>query len=393
MSQIRIRIAGKDNVEPREQLNIWYYEGHHEIEPRDNPAVFKYDTFTDRVGNTGWPIPEWKAREFTCFVNTYNVRPRYGSVRAFLTPLADGSFPDYDLFVSETAAVQVPPEPISSLLPLHRDGTDIRTSDGRRYVHNQATNYLLFQRFLEGHDLSRLWYDGFDGYNVTFCMVIVPSQVGLRALRPENYDRFYERVDEFLTLAESKGKRIEVTALCDTRIMERDFEWQVRHTEALYDVLRSHAGIHLCQLANEPENGPNSVDYGRFQKPDGVFWSRGSSLAGQKCPLPAGDYSTAHLSRQGGGAYLDAQSFYMIEGYSGYEGTHGPCIVNETRGASNTENSDRRTTDPSYFRKIASAMRGWNGGTFHADFAIHSEACEPGTPQDACRLAFLEGIR
>lgn len=292
-----------------------------------------------------------------------------------------------------------PTPPGDPLAPLHTDGWDITIEGGARYIHNQATNYLLFQRFLEGHDLDRLWYEGFNGYNVTFSMSIVPGQVGLRALRPENYDRFYERASEFFDLSASKGKRIEATLLCDCRTMGVDFDWQVRHTEQMYEVLRSKPG-NLCQLVNEPENGVNSVDYGRFTKPSGVFWSRGSSLAGGQCPLPAGDYSTQHLGRSGGGAYLDAQPYYMVQGYgdpnkhdnANYVGTKGPVITNETRGASNTENSDRRTTDPAYFRRIAAAMRGWSGGTFHCDQGIHSESLEPGTPQDECRKAFLEGM-
>lgn len=284
----------------------------------------------------------------------------------------------------EIRLVPVRPE----MTPLHIEGTDIYAGSVR-YVHKQATNYLLFQRFLEGHDLSRLWYDGFEGYNVTFLMSVVPKQAGLRELRPENYDRFYERAAEFLDLAESQHKRIETTLLCDCRELNIDHAAQVRHVETLYDVLRSKPG-HLCQLGNEVEK--NGIDYGNFSKPAGVFWSRGSSLAGGPCPLPPGDYSTAHLSRDGGGAYLDAQSYYMVQGYDGYPGTHGAVIVNETRGASNSENSGRRTTDASYFRKIASAARGWSGMTFHADFGIHSEPCEAGTPQDACRLGFLEGM-
>lgn len=301
--------------------------------------------------------------------------------------------------VEADEAKPVPPSPGDPLSPLQADGWDIKTESGARYIHRQATNYLLFQRFLEGHDLSRLWYDGFNGYNVTFCMSIVPSQAGLKALRPENYDHFYERVAEFLDLVASKGKRLEATLLCDCRTMGVDFDWQVRHTEQMYDVLRSKPG-HLCQLVNEPENGVNSVDYGRFTKPSGVFWSRGSSLAGGQCPLPAGDYSTQHLGRSGGGAYLDAQPYYMVQGYgdpnkhdnANYAGTKGPVITNETRGASNTENSDRRSTDAGYFRRIAGAMSGWSGGTFHPEFGIHSEPCEDGTPQDTCRKGFLEGM-
>ncbi len=275
-----------------------------------------------------------------------------------------------------------------TLLPLHQDGWDIRTSNGARYVHKQATNYLLFQRFLEGHDLSNLLYEGFDGYNVTFLMKTVPNQAGLPDLTPANYPNFYQKADDFLSWMD-KGKRVEATLLCDCTQLGFDHAAQVTHTERMYEILRAHPA-HLCQLANEWEN--NGVDAPSFTKPAGVFWSRGSSLAGGPCPLPGGDYSTAHLSRSGGGAYLDAQPYYMLAGYAGYAGTNGPVITNETRGASNTENSDRRSTDPAYFRRIASAARGWSGMTFHFDYGIHSDPILKGSVQDQCRLAFLEGI-
>lgn len=280
----------------------------------------------------------------------------------------------------------------ATLQVLHKDGWDIKQADGSRYVHVQATSYLHFQRWLEGQESENTLYPGFDGYNVTFLMKIVPEQAGLRELRPENYANFYQRVDEYLTWMETRKKRLEATLLCDCAVMGVDYAWQERHTESLYDVLRQHPW-HLVQLVNEPENGVNGVDYGRFRKPDGLFWSRGSSLSGGPCPLPAGDYSSQHLAREGGGVYLDAQPFYMCNGYVGYSGIQGPVITNETRGASNTVNSNSRTTDAKYFRRVAGAMRGWSGGTFHFDDGIHTQFLTPGTPQDQCRLGFLEGIR
>lgn len=302
--------------------------------------------------------------------------------RGYVDQAFDTTMPDDG--AKEIRLVKAPPV----LLPLHNEGAEILDSNGVRYIHQQATNYLLAQRHANGQDISNLLYEGFDGYNVTFLMKTVPEQAGLPPFVPTS-NAFYDQVAAFLTDMADAGKRIEATLLCDCQQLGFSHDQQVRHTETLYDILRDFPW-NLVQLANEPEN--NGVDFAAFNKPAGLFWSRGSSLAGGKCPLPAGDYSTAHLSRDGGGAYLDAQPYYMIEGYSGYAGTHGPVITNETRGASDSENSGRRTTDASYFRKIASAMKGWNGGTFHMDRGIHSDPCPDGSTQDQCRLGFLQGI-
>lgn len=283
----------------------------------------------------------------------------------------------------------------NALQLLQADGWDIKAEDGTRYVHVGATNYLHFQRWLEGQDVEPLLYAGFDAYTVTFSMKIVPGQAGLPELRPENYGGigpFCQRVDEYLTWIEARGKRLEATLLCDCRVMGVDFGWQESFTNSLYEVFRTgcHA-VHLVQLVNEPDNGVNAVDYARFRQPSGLFWSRGSSLAGQACPLPAGNYADAHLAREGGGVYLDAQPYYMCEGYPGYVGVKGPVITNETRGASNNVNSGSRTTDPDYFRRIAGAFRGWAGGTFHGDDIVHSRPM--GDNIRRCADAFLEGIR
>lgn len=375
MSQLQVRDEHGAGL-PR--INIRIATGHQTSEE----AIF--DVFTDLAGNAGWPIPYWPLGDYTLWVNDQNVNPGYGQASLFVTTTADQL-----ITLAATGLPPTPPTPSGPLSPLHRDGWEIRTADGARYIHNQATNYLLFQRYLEGQDITPVLYDGFDGYNVTFLMKIVSEQAGFRPLTPGNYPDFYAMADAFFADMLKAGKRIEATLLCDCDQIGFSHSDQLTHTDAMYAILRKYP-TNLCQLANEWEK--NGVDAPSFGKPAGVFWSRGSSLAGGQCPLPAGDYSTAHLSRSGGGAYLDAQPYYMSAGYEGYAGTGGPVVTNETRGASNTENSDRRTTDPAYFRRIASAMRGWSGGTFHFDDGIHSVVCAPGTPQDACRRAWLEGI-
>lgn len=366
MSQLQVRDTAGNGIA---HINIRISEG----AKSSDDAIF--DVETDLAGNQGWPIPYWANATYTLWVNYANVNPAYGQTSVSVPPSAG------DISIVLARAIHV-------LQPLQAEGWDIKHADGTRYVHNQATNYLLAQRHSLGQDISGLLYDGFDGYNVTFCMATVPQQAGLAPFVPNGTD-FYDKVDAFFAFMATQGKRVEATLLCDCQLLGyADHSWQVAHTETMYDILRKYPW-NLVQLANEPT--VNGVDVAAFNKPAGLFWSRGSSLAGGQCPLPPGDYSTAHLTRDGA-AYLDAQPAYMVMGYTGYPGTQGPVITNETRGASDTENSSRRSNDPNYFRRIASAMRGWAGGTLHADFAIHSEPCVAGSVQDQCRLAFLDGI-
>lgn len=367
MSQLQVRDVDGKGI-PR--INIRISEG---AKPSD-AAI--YDIDTDLAGNQGWPIPYWANAMYTLWVNYANVNPAYGHTSVTVPP-SSGDVPI------------VLPRAIPILQRIHADGWDIKQDDGSRYVHNQATNYLLFQRFMEGQDVAPLLYEGFAGYNVTFLMKTVSEQAGLRALTPDNYPQLYQQADAFFAYMRDQGKRVEATLICDNNLLGYALEKLVTHTEALYEIIRPYSHV-SAQLVNEGE--ANGVNVQQFTKPNGVFCSRGSSLAGGACPLPPWDYSTAHLSRQGGGAYLDAQPFYMINGYGGYAGTQGPVVTNETRGASNTENSDRRSNDPNYFRRIAGAMREWAGGDFHFDYGIHSDPCVADSVQDHCRLAFLEGL-
>ncbi len=364
------------NVEPSDRVvDAILYSDHGEILPAS--GVQHVDIICPDSMPQGW------GARLTVTADGYQMASYRVNAKAPALYLEDGS---------QLAVVLVPdvPEP-DPLLELHSSGWDIYKSDGSRYVSNDATNYLLFQRFLEGQDISPLLYPGFDGYNVMFLASIVPGQAGFRPLTPENYGGFYDRAADFLAyMNREQSKRVEATILCDCAAMGYSLQQQQNHVNRMYDVLRPFGTVNKVQLANEPENSPNGVDYKAFPQPAGLFWCRGSSLAGGPCPLPAGNYSNQHLSRSAGGDYLDAQPYYMVAGYSGYPGTQGPVCTNETRGADETENSGRRTTDPAYFRRIASAMRGWTGGTWHASAGIHSDPLGP--VQDACRLAWLEGI-
>lgn len=289
--------------------------------------------------------------------------------------------PEYHGDASKVALVYTP-----VVLTLRRDGLQIRRSDGSRYIHLQATNYLAFQRYLEQGWDAVPFYPGFNGYNVTFSMRTVPAQAGLRPLRPEQYGNFFPMADAFLRGMQERGYRLEATLLCDCQ--DVDLPWQRSFVGQMEEILRQYA--HMEQLANEPPN--NNVDPRNFTKPAGIFACAGSSLSGEPCPLPAWDYSTAHLGRGGPGGQLDAQPLFMEKGYPGYPGTWGSVIVNESKGATDGLETSSRTPDPWYFYQIGCAMRGYSGGTFHFNQGIHSDPLTPGTNQDLCRQAFIAGV-
>lgn len=283
--------------------------------------------------------------------------------------------------------------PSGPLQPLHGDGWDLRTADGKRYVHVGATHYLLFQRFFlegQGDPAALAGYMAFDAFTVMVTASIVPGQNGFRPLKPENYPSFYPALDACRRWAEDHGKRLEVITKCD--------QTQLGYGQAEQDRLAAQVNeiftgsIHLVMDSNEGPN--NGVDPSRSVQPPNVVWCRGSALAGAPCPLPPGVYSNQHLARNAGaGKVMDVQPYDMVQGYSGYPGTQSNVITGETPSASDTENSDSRSTDPAYFHRLACASVGWGGMVFHANNGKQSIPFVPGTPQDTCRIAFLAGMR
>lgn len=283
--------------------------------------------------------------------------------------------------------------PVPTLPRLHAQGWDLVTEDGKRWVCAGMTNFLLLQRYLEGQDIDPLLYAGADVYRVTGTMANVPAQVGLRALRPENYSTYWDSLDAFADRLASKGKRFEFTALCDMRTMGLDFDWQQRFVSQAAEVLKSKTNV-LFELANEPEHATNQVDYSRFTKPDGLCCSRGSSLGGEPCPVPPWTYSTIHTPRSGAPIYTDVPPIYMITGYTNqgeqYPGVNGPCIINEPIGAAEENKPGSRSNDPDLFRRIARMSSAWSGMMFHCTDAVFSRPLGP--VQERCRAAFFEGM-
>jgi hypothetical protein len=259
---------------------------------------------------------------------------------------------------------------------LRASGWDVVDGDGIRYVSNDATNYLLFQRFLEGQDIEPLLYPGFTGYMVLMLCYNASKQAGLKSLIPDNYPDYYAKWDQFLTLMSSKGKRIEGCVFADAGIMNLSSQFCDSHWGYSVNIGLQHPNLKLLRI-NEQENSPNQMDLSRYNRPSGIFSCSGTSLAGGKCPLPGWDYNNCHLVRNWPQIYTDACPIFMIEGYAGYAGTHGPTMINETPGARETPDLWRRVSDPAIFFRWARTFSAWNGGTCHTDPGVLSQPFGP----------------
>lgn len=272
---------------------------------------------------------------------------------------------------------------------LHSEGWDLYDEHGKRYVSNGVNDFLLFQRVLElPNDSARTsWleqhladYRGFTEHRVTSLMQVVPQQVGLKPLRPENYPEYWP-VFAWLTNAMlQRGRIIEWTLSCDRVPMNLSDTYLKAHVGQAFEILRGYPN--LVEGVNEINHSLNKVDPSKVftDVPKEIFFCCGSSLSGGECPQFArDDFSCFHLTRKEKGIYNDAQPIEQIIGYAGFVGLQHPIRVNETPGAQAVADPWRRLNDPQQFRRIARIASAFSGGSMliqHGIFSLPLDAVE-----------------
>lgn len=284
---------------------------------------------------------------------------------------------------------------------LHAEGWDIYTEHGKRYWSNGVNDFLLFQRVLEKPDKASrsAWlashlddYRGFTEHRVTSLMSVVPGQVGLKALRPENYPDYWDAFEWLTDEMLAHGRLIEWTLSCDRVPMTMSDAYLKAHVGQAFEILRVRPN--LVEGVNEINHSLNRVDPSKVftDVPREIFFCCGSSLSGGECPRFArDDYSDFHLTRKEKGIYIDAQPIEQIIGWAGFAGLQHPIRINETPGAQKSPDPWRRLSDPQQFRRIASISRAFSGGSMLIQNAIFS------LPFDAverkCADAWQDGMR
>ena len=101
--------------------------------------------------------------------------------------------------------------------PLHIEDLRFIDDAGQEYIYKGATNFLLFQRFLEGEDIEPLLYPGAEVYRTTLVMKYIPNLIGFRDLRPENYPHYWTGLDDFAEYLLVRGKRLRIGVLTGYR--------------------------------------------------------------------------------------------------------------------------------------------------------------------------------
>lgn len=228
-----------------------------------------------------------------------------------------------------------------SVLPrLEVDGHFFRQDTGARWTGIQASDFNLFNRFLQrenitpilrqradvGFNLLRVWTD-FDVCADGQC----PDHQAIGRLIPREHPDYYTRLSAFLDLCAQHGLYVELTAF--TGRPETDAA-KIVHWDHLIEAVGPHTNV-LLELINEHDAHDKRLPYDTLRRPPApILASHGSGGAGSLPKLPVWTYVTYH---PGFGA--DWMRKTIEEGTGIAEKFGVPVLVNEATRFPDRDNS------------------------------------------------------
>ena len=222
------------------------------------------------------------------------------------------------------AEVTTPPRLIA-------DGRWFKQDTGARWTGIEATDFNLFDRFLNGEDIAPILRQRADvGFNVlrvwTDFDVCADGNCEQRQpigrLVPSEHPDYYTRLRAFLEECARHGLYVELTAF--TGRSDADAS-RIAHWEALIAAVAPSTNV-LLELINEHNVHNKALPYDRLRQPPApVLASHGSGGAGAEPKLPIWTYVTYH---PGFGA--DWMRKAVSEGVAAADKYNVPVLLNET---------------------------------------------------------------
>lgn len=288
------------------------------------------------------------------------------------------------------------------------DGRIFRTPEGKPWLWNMASEFLLFNDYLDGGDawISAVCDDvvkaGFNGVRVFGMAHWIPvNERGQRPFNPANYgDRYFTALGEFADALHTRGLYFEFTALADTPLLMPNTHDQRVFLERVASVLSSKPNAFL-EYCNEPFDSDNMcgdvLAMGRV--PGTVVQASGNGdvreLSDRYVLDYKLDYVTIHTPRDDEWVRKTHDGMDMRDGFSNngksFDGAQVPVVLDEPIGAADQAISGKRANNPNWFREYgAGAGLFANGGTFHSNDGI---ATRPWSEiQRAAAVQFATGV-
>jgi hypothetical protein len=296
---------------------------------------------------------------------------------------------------TQSAGDPATPPAVAALPRLVPSGTVFRLASGDRWTAIEASDFNLFNRYLQG-DIEPILVQraeaGFNLLRVWTAYDLCPTGVGadrqpcqpIGRLVPREHADYYARLPQFLALAAQYHLYVELTAFTGPfRSMFGNDEEMVAHWKNLTAAVRDSTNV-ILELINEFDNAPNQgVPLDRMPRPSApIVASHGSGIQDSLPLQPYWDYATYH---PGGGdgwpskAAHDGMSKIADRG-------HVPVIANETTRFPDNDRSVAHARDAAAGAALLLA-----GSCYHS---VHGKSSElwTGVELDAAR-AWAAGAR
>lgn len=258
------------------------------------------------------------------------------------------------------------------------DGSHQFFNDGQLWQYRGATAFALFQRYLDGENISGL-LDVYKSGGVNTLRVL--GMWGYQDFNPSRYgEAYWLGLPKFADELASRQIRLEFVVFADAQRILPQEAAQKAHAERVYATLAGKWNVFI-ELANEHEI--NGVDPSVFTRPTsllGVLASAGSAGGGQVTGTNW-DYGTFHGDRS------DAwyQTFW-------YPNIHIPVVLDEPMGAAEFNQPGRRDNNPDHFYQFGKFVYEHNfaGATFHSENGLY--ALPLGPTEVECMRQLFRGM-
>jgi hypothetical protein len=283
----------------------------------------------------------------------------------------------------------------SGTRPLHVDGLNLRTPNGRRWVMKGLSHFPLLLRDLLGTDIEPLltqFDDVLPGVEITHrvfsTMGDFPPRIGAAALIPENYPAYWDRLASLPGRLAAHGHRLLLTVFADVQMFGWSLDRQRAHLAQVVSVLQGNDNM-ICSLVNQAKK--NGVDPGQFSHPGGGFlWSRDSGMEADNPYLPAWDWCEYTSTRKRPEfRFSGGDLWYVVNGWGNAQwgGTHKPSALLEPIGVNEADNGGSRINDTeAYFALGTSAATFGLGAVAHPQNGATGELLGPIQKQACVRM-------
>lgn len=247
-------------------------------------------------------------------------------------------------------------------------------NDGHEWQYHGATAFALFQRYLDGENITPLvlvYKDG--GVNT----LRVLGMWGFQDFNPARYgEKYWSSLGSFADVLAQNGMRLEFVVFADAQRILPNEASQQAHFNRVVATLSGRWNVFI-ELANE--YSINGIDPRSFSRPTTA--SSAGSGPGGDVNGTEWDYATYHPNRP--------DNWYTV---MWVPNSSVPLVIDEPMGAAEFNQPGRRDNNPDHFYQFGKLIYTLNvaGATFHSENGLY--ALPLGPTERECMTQLFKGM-